>query len=132
MSHNQHPAAPSVIIVDDDEAVLNALQFSLELDGFAVQTFADGRALLDRPEVAARACLVIDYHMPALNGLELLGSLRDRGIAAPAILITADVSDIVRQRATLFGVLVVEKPALDDLSEKVRDLLAALENSPLL
>ncbi len=126
MSHNQQPAAPSVVIVDDDQAVLNALQFFLELDGFAVKAFLNGHTLLDGPEVAAGACLVIDYHMPALNGLELLRSLRDRGIAAPAILMTADVSDTIRRRAMLDGVLVVEKPALDDLSEKVRDLLAAV------
>jgi len=126
VSHNQQPAAPSVVIVDDDQAVLNALQFFLELDGFTVKAFLNGHTLLDGPEVAAGACLVIDYHMPALNGLELLRSLRDRGIAAPAILMTADVSDTIRRRAMLDGVLVVEKPALDDLSERVRDLLAAV------
>lgn len=128
MNHSQPSAAPDVVLVDDDEAVLNAIQFSLELDGFSVKTFANGNALLDQPDLAARACLVIDYHMPALNGLELLRALRQRGIAAPAILITSDASETIRRRATSDGAVVVEKPTLLDLTDKVRELLAASGN----
>lgn len=130
MSEDQQQAAPIVVLVDDDEAVRNAVRFSLELDGFSVRSFTDGEVLFDRPELCAGSCLVIDYHMPELNGLDLLRVLRGLGITAPAILITADASDAVRLRARSNGVLVVEKPALADLSDKVRELLAASGNRP--
>ena len=45
MSEDQQQAAPIVVLVDDDEAVRNAVRFSLELDGFSVRSFTDGEAL---------------------------------------------------------------------------------------
>ena len=69
---------PLVIVVDDDLAVRSSLQFSLEMEGFAVHTYADGRELLDGSNVAESSCLVIDHHLPGMTGLETLAKLRQR------------------------------------------------------
>lgn len=83
---------PLVIVVDDDLAVRSSLQFSLEMEGFAVHTYADGHELLDGSDVAESSCLVIDYHLLGMTGLETLAKLRQRCVLVPAILITTHPS----------------------------------------
>jgi FixJ family two-component response regulator len=118
-------ARPCVILVDDDEAVLAAVRFSLEVEGIAVMAFSDGAELLENPHLAASGCLVFDYSMPKLNGLDLLDALRRKGVTSPAVLITANPTDSIRRRVASNGVVLVEKPALTDLPHRVRQLLAA-------
>src|SRR4051794_36302319 len=104
----------SVLIVDDDAAVRSALKFALEIEGLQVRLYDGGAALLADGELPARGCLVIDYAMPAMNGLQLADALRDRHVALPAILITGKASAGLRERATRAGFSqVLEKPLSD-------------------
>lgn len=114
-----------VIIVDDDDAVRQSLMFSLALEGFQVRAFRNGEELLAERELPARACLVIDYCMPSLDGLSLVGRLRQSAIALPAILITAKATAEIRRRAALCGCrAVLEKPLEDNsLADCIRDVL---------
>ena len=105
---------PVVVIVDDDPAVRNALAFSLQAEGFRVRSYASGMELLEDNPTAKTGCLVIDYQLPGMNGLDLLAELRRRQVAAPAILVTTHPSAAVRERAAATGVAVVEKPLLGD------------------
>jgi two-component system, LuxR family, response regulator FixJ len=100
-----------VILVDDDEGVRNSLRNMMEGEGFVVHAFSNGRDLLNDTSLWATGCLVVDYHMPAMNGLELVSALRGRGVSIPAILITGNPTKHVRDRAAAAAVLVVEKPA---------------------
>jgi FixJ family two-component response regulator len=115
---------PLVIVVDDDQAVRNSLTFSLEIEGFAVRSYADGRDLLDDGrEVPGGGCLVVDQHMPGMTGLDLISKLRARSVAAPAVLVTSHPTAAVRQRAAQAGVCIVEKPFLGNvLIDVIRDL----------
>jgi two-component system, LuxR family, response regulator FixJ len=99
-----------VIVVDDDDAVRNSLKFSLEIEGFAVRLYARGSELLDAPDVADCACLVIDQNMPGLSGLETLNKLRERHVTVPAILITGHPNSMLLARAQGAGVNIIEKP----------------------
>src|SRR5436190_20595126 len=101
-----------VVVVDDDPAVRNSLTFSLELEGFAVHGYATGDELLMAEDLACCSCLIVDQKMPGLNGLDLIAKLRDRHIAAPAILITSNPSFFLRQSAEKAAVPIVEKPLL--------------------
>jgi two-component system, LuxR family, response regulator FixJ len=101
-----------IVVIDDDAAVRNSLKFSLEVEGFAVQAYAEAGTLLDEAELPRRGCLIIDYNLPGTNGLAALDTLRQRGMRIPAILITTHASPALRARATAAGVAIVEKPLL--------------------
>jgi len=103
---------PVIAVVDDDPAVCSSLKFSLELEGFKVQTFAGGADLLRARDVGICDCFVIDQRMPGLSGLELIDKLRDRDVAAPAILIISEPSAALSARAAKAKVPIVEKPFL--------------------
>ena len=74
-----------VLVVDDDPAVRNSLKFSLELEGFAVRLYADGRELLDDPHLPPDGCLIVDQVMPGMTGLDVVAAIRRRGMMNPAI-----------------------------------------------
>ena len=116
---------PVVLIVDDDAAVRNSLRFSLQVEGFAVDDYRDGNDLLSKAELPRGDCLVLDYHLPDMTGLDVLGQLRERHMSVPAILITSHPSQKLRERAAVAGARVVEKPLFGDaLIESIRAALA--------
>lgn len=122
MSTNTGP----VMVVDDDDAVRQSLQFALELEGLEVQAYGSGPQLLAEEHLPASGCLVVDYYMPAMDGVELLDRLRLRKVDLPAILITAKATGEIRQRALRAGFRqVLEKPLEDSaLIDGIRRLLA--------
>jgi two-component system response regulator FixJ len=114
-----------IVIVDDDESVRESLRRLMESEGFAVHAFSNGPELLNEASLPAMGCLVVDYQMPAMNGLELVSALRGRGVSIPAILITGSPTKHVRNRAAAMAVLVVEKPGLGSyLLDCVREAVA--------
>jgi two-component system, LuxR family, response regulator FixJ len=113
-----------ILIVDDDEAVRKSLRSLMESEGFAVCTFSNGHDLLNKASLPAIGCLVVDYHMPEMNGLELVSALRGRGVSIPAILFTSNPSKYVRDRAAAIAVLVVEKPGGSYLLDCVHEAVA--------
>jgi FixJ family two-component response regulator len=122
---NQKPPSVTVLVIDDDPAVRNSLKFSLELEGFAVRLYADGRALLDDGDLPAHGCLVVDQVMPGMPGLAVVDALRDRGVSMPAVLITSGASRTLRKQAAQAGIVIVEKPFFSNgLVDAIRDLLA--------
>jgi two-component system, LuxR family, response regulator FixJ len=115
---------PIVAVVDDDPAVCNSLKFSLELEGLEVRTFLGGAELLRARDIDACQCFVVDQKMPGMSGLELIGKLRDRLIAAPAILIISQPSAALSARAATAQVPIVEKPFLGNaLLDRIREAL---------
>src|SRR4029079_11738647 len=94
-SNRRRAKSPVVVVVDDDTAVRNALKFSLELEGYTVRTYSDALELLDGPQLPPGACLVMDYKLPGLDGLEAIARVRERYAGLPAILITKHPSDKV-------------------------------------
>lgn len=113
-----------VNIVDDDPAVCSSLKFALEIDGFKVCTFARSEEVL-AADLSRQGCMIVDYNLPGLNGLDLLRELDRRDVHLPAFLITTDPAQHVRRRASAQGVAIIEKPLLgNQLSEAVRDSFA--------
>jgi FixJ family two-component response regulator len=116
-------AAPTVVLVDDDDALLRALRFSLEIEGYRVETCHTGEQLVAL-ELPTEACLVIDYRLSGLDGLQALDDLRSRGVTLPAILITSYASPALQARAKRAQAVVIEKPLLGDaLIARIRELL---------
>jgi FixJ family two-component response regulator len=121
------PAArPTVYVVDDDAGVLGSLRFLLETDGLTVRTFRNGTALLGASFSGDVDCFVIDYKMPDINGIDLVRQLRNRGIAAPVVLITGYPDKNIAARAAAAGLKhVMRKPLLEDsLIKQIRRAIA--------
>ena len=115
------PPPLRIVVVEDDQALLGALAFALELEGYEVGGFGSAEAALDGD--LSGACFIIDYLLPDSSGLELLQRLRSEGHTIPAILITSHPAALVRSIAASLDAVVVEKPLLsDDLVEAVRRL----------
>jgi len=115
-----------VLIADDDPAVRDALTFSLRLEGFGVHQCHSGKDLLDHPALSGCDCIILDYKMPELSGLDVLRELCVRDIRAPVIFMTGPVSEDLRRQAIMAGARrVVEKPLLDGmLTQQIRELSA--------
>ena len=116
-------AGRTVFIVDDDPAVRGALKFSLEIEGYVVQTFQNGRELIAVAEVPTQGCLLFDYNMAGMNGLDLLAAMRGRGCRLPGIVMTSHPSPTLRGRVAAAGAVLVEKPLLGDA------LIAAIDGA---
>ena len=116
-----------VIVVDDDAAVRHSLKFALELEGLNVRLYEGADELLAEPELPDSGCLVVDYYMPRMNGVELIDRLRRRLVKLPAILITARATDDKRRRAARSGFRqVIEKPLEDGtLVDSIRVVLTS-------
>ena len=114
-----------VLVVDDDAAVRAALKFVLEVEGFRVRLYDSPEAVLDDLELPQRACLVVDYRMPRIDGIELIERLRERQVALPAILISARVNKQLQRLAERIGLVdVLEKPLSDAaLVDSIRSAL---------
>lgn len=108
MSHNG-----IVAVVDDDLAVLDSLKFLLETAGYRVAAYSSATAFLD-DRLSRPACLIVDQHMPAITGLELVARLREEDAAVPALLITGAPSAAIEARARQLGIKLLEKPPAED------------------
>lgn len=113
-----------ILVADDDTAVREALKFSLELEGFTVHVCRRGEELLAHPALSRCDCIVLDYRMPGLDGLQVLEKLQDGGSKAPVIFIAGPVTRTLRAQAMRAGAHdVLEKPLLDgELVTKVREI----------
>lgn len=94
---------PLIAIIDDDEAVREALFDLLQVEGLAARAFANGEAFLADPAADGFHCIVTDVRMAEVDGLELQRRLRERGSGVPVIFITSSVEDVTRARALAEG-----------------------------
>ena len=78
-----------IAVIDDDEAVLDSLRLYFARQNIEASCFASARDFLAGIDHGQRFdCIVSDVRMPGMSGLELVHSLKGRGLAAPVILIT--------------------------------------------
>jgi two-component system, LuxR family, response regulator FixJ len=115
---------PLVHVIDDDEALRNALARLLKGAGFAPRTYASAADFLDRLETLEHGCVITDVRMPGMSGLELLRRLGPRASEFPVIVLTgrANVTmavDALKDGASDF----IEKPFENEV------LLAAVRAS---
>jgi len=93
----------TVAIVDDDEAVRRALRRMVSSLSYGVADFASGHAFLNGLQAGKFACVLLDLHMPELNGIEVLTRLRRDGHRLPAIIITGGDEPKMRDRCINAG-----------------------------
>ena len=122
-----------VILVDDDDLYREAMTADLADRGFAVTAFGDGRTCLEalRDGIEAQVAL-LDWTMPEMTGLELLGALRERGIGLPVIFLTGHTMvDRELQALDLGAVDFVDKArGMEVLAHRLRVIIGGQRVSP--
>ena len=122
---------PIVAIVDDDKAVGNAIEVLMRSIGVVAQAFSSGEEFLRSPTLRRTGCLVVDFDMPRMSGLDLHNNLSLLGKEIPTVLITAYPSDEIRARALQAGVICFLPKPFDesDLLNCIRTALDRTEGS---
>lgn len=82
----------TVLVVDDERYIVDLLADLLEEEGYGVRRAYDGAAALEIIEQHAPDLVLADVMMPYLDGLSLVGKLRERGVRTPIILMSAAVT----------------------------------------
>lgn len=114
-----------VLVVDDDESIRTSMVAVLSIAGYRVLEAADGLAALQQLQKTTVGAVVLDMHMPVLDGLALLDILDD---PPPVVVVTAKDydADIARRRDKIFAFAQKPVPAKD-----LVDLVArAVDRSP--
>lgn len=105
-----------ICLVDDDEAVRDSLRVLLESYGIAVEDYGSARDFLSDAASNESDCLLLDLHMPDMDGLQLLDAMRKRGSAMPVIMITGRGDSHLGDRAKQAGAYtLLNKPVGEDL-----------------
>ena len=94
---------PFIAIVDDDEPIRKALSRLLRASEFSVESYSSGKEFLDSLCKRHPDCVVLDFQMQQINGLDVLNELRLRGVEIPVIIITAHDETIVRANCLAAG-----------------------------
>lgn len=116
---------PLVHLVDDDEAIRDALGWLLASRGVAHRAWPSGEAFLQDYCPAMRGCLLLDMRMTGMTGLELFEVLLARGCTLPTLFLTGHADVPMAVRALKLGALeFLEKPFNDN--ELVDRILEAL------
>ena len=123
------PSRRTVHIVDDDDDVRESAALLLESAGYSVFAYPSGVDFLAKLDAAIPACILLDIHMPQMDGLEVQRQLLERGVAFPVIVLTGQGDVSIAVQAMKSGAFeFLEKPYLNDvLLEAARDAFTKLE-----
>ena len=78
----------TVFVVDDDQDIRTSLARALELRGFTVEVYESALAFLAAYDESVIGCVVLDYGMPGMSGLDLQAHINAKGYPLPIIFIT--------------------------------------------
>ena len=111
-----------VAIVENDAAMLKALERLLRASGYASALYASAELYLAREPMDGVACMILDIDLGGISGIELQQRLVEQGAAPPIIFVTSQIDSAFQQRAQALGCLAyLRKPfASQDLLHALR------------
>lgn len=112
----------TVYIVDDTEEVRTSLVFLLQGEGYACRAFPDGSEFLTELLGLDPGCVLLDFQMPGLTGLEVLSELRWMEIEWPVVMMTGHGNVNVAMKAMSHGAFdFLEKPFEEEMLMQILD-----------
>ncbi len=115
---------PVILIIEDEPAIADTIQYALETDGFETQILSLGRPVLER--LAENRCdlIILDIGLPDINGMELCKLIRAQ-YTLPIIFLTARADEVDRVVGLEIGAddYVVKPFSPRELSARVRAVL---------
>ena len=103
-----------IYIVDDDVSVRRSLKLLMVSYGFEVETFSTAEEFFSDVRNKVPGCLILDIHLPGLNGWDTLRKFTETGHDYPVIVITADKDDHFKETALKAGAVgFLQKPFED-------------------
>jgi FixJ family two-component response regulator len=115
-----------IFIIDDDKFVLRGFQKLLKSDRMDSIAFESVEEFIEKWDRDKNDILILDIHMPGLNGFDLLKYLQEINMSIQVILITANDEAECREEANRYGVLAyLTKPVNDEV------LLDLLKNTAI-
>jgi len=120
-------SGPRIFVVDDDVSVRQGLSRLLRSKGYQVEAFSSGEAYLQEPPYPGPGCLILDFRMPGLSGIDLQARLIEIGCELPIIFLSGH-GDIP------VSVSAMKQGAVDFLTKPVDevDLFEAVEHALVL
>lgn len=123
-------AVAKIFLVEDNPDICDLVRLILTREGHSVDSFLSGRAAISTAPSLTPDLMLLDIHLPDVDGISLLARLRTvRGFEhIPAVALTADVRLDNRKRFEEAGFnLVIHKPILDleEFSSTIRRMTAA-------
>jgi len=107
-------ASPHIAIVAEEEPISKALMRLMRSVGLSVETFASGAEFLKSIETRLPDCVVLDLHLPHMNGFDVQAHLAQKYAALPVIIMTGHDLPQARERAMQGGASAfLRKPVLD-------------------
>ena len=124
-------ALSRLILVEDDENVRRSMTMAMRARGFRIDSYRNATEFLMMNGQHGGDCMIIDYKMPRVDGLELMHRIRNLNDLTPGIMITGFYSNHLRDRALQAGYAdVLEKPTTPfSLEKTIRDLIYSGERS---
>jgi FixJ family two-component response regulator len=92
----------TIAIIEDEASFRRALERLLRASGFEVRVFGSAEEFLKSAAPGSHACLILDIHLPGMSGLDLLDYLTASCQPRPAVLITGQDRNDLRDRASRF------------------------------
>ena len=105
---------PYVAIVDDEEPVRKALKRLLRASGLEAEGYASGKDFLEASAQREPDCVVLDLHMPAMSGLQVLRLLQAARRNIPTVIITAHDAPETRDQCIAAGAAAYLRKPLDE------------------
>jgi len=116
-----------ILIVDDAKVSRLTVGYILRDDGHKVLEAANGQEAVEMAVTHSPDCIILDLIMPGMNGLDVLTAVKQKGVVAPVIVLTADIQETTRAKCLELGaVAFINKfPDEDELKTKVQEVIGS-------
>ena len=126
--NSRYDTKPLIAFIDNDEGVRDAMTMLVEAYGLEAKTYASRESFIaDLDSGCSPDCIVLDLHLPSINGIDLMQELLSRESHIPVIILSADVTNSLAVQALELGaVKILQKPTIsEELLEKIHEIISS-------